>query len=197
MFCSKKCYKKVYRQRPEVKQKQSTQRKIYDKEHNELKRQWWKKWIEKNREKRKTYVKNRRINNTHYKIMENMRTSARRFAKGISHSSHTIDYIGCSQNDLILYLKRTGKEYIKGIDIDHIKPCSSFDCSEENLEKSLHECFHYTNLRLFMSEDNNSKNDKFDNNHQKIYSFYKLNGALILNALKNGTYNNSMEILIR
>jgi len=42
--------------------------------------------------------------------------------------------------------------------IDHIKPCCSFNFSDQ---KQLKECFHFTNLRPLWAKDNMEKR-KFD-----------------------------------
>ena len=42
-------------------------------------------------------------------------------------------------------------------EIDHIKPCSSFDLTDTEQQK---QCFHYTNLQPLWAEDNLRKGDK-------------------------------------
>ena len=42
--------------------------------------------------------------------------------------------------------------------IDHIKPCASFDLTQEDQQK---ECFHYTNLQPLWAIDNLKKGGKF------------------------------------
>ena len=47
----------------------------------------------------------------------------------------------------------------RGWEIDHRRPCASFDLNNED-EKYM--CFHWTNLQPLWHEDNNSKRDKYD-----------------------------------
>jgi hypothetical protein len=47
----------------------------------------------------------------------------------------------------------------RGWEIDHRRPCASFDLNNED-EKYM--CFHWTNLQPLWCEDNRSKKDKYD-----------------------------------
>ena len=46
-----------------------------------------------------------------------------------------------------------------GWHIDHIRPCASFDLSDEEQQKI---CFHYTNLQPLWAEDNLKKSKKWE-----------------------------------
>jgi len=71
-----------------------------------------------------------------------------------------MELVGCSVEFLIKYLEskftdgmsweNRGKERGKW-HIDHIRPCNTFDLTDENEQKR---CFHYTNLRPLWAEDN-------------------------------------------
>jgi hypothetical protein len=68
------------------------------------------------------------------------------------------DIIGCSKSELRAHIESQfllgmswsnyGRE---GWEIDHIKPCVSFDLTDPD---RVRECFHYTNLRPFWRIDN-------------------------------------------
>ena len=92
------------------------------------------------------------------------------------YKKHTLDYLGCSLEDLRSHLEN---QFEKESDrcgysiswenqgewhIDHIKPCASFDL---DLEEERHKCFHYTNLQPMWAPDNLSKSDKYDEDEDK------------------------------
>jgi len=120
-----------------------------------------KKWQNKNREKIRNY------NNNKYKTNENYRLSAicrSRILDALKNlkgkkCDTTINLIGCSINKLKEHLEGTKvpwKDYTRK-DIDHIKPCSSFDLKDPEQQR---ECFHYTNLQYLPSSENRSKGAK-------------------------------------
>ena len=79
---------------------------------------------------------------------------------------HTMEYIGCSVEDLRNHLENQFENETERCGhpiswenqgewhIDHIRPCASFDL---NLEDERHKCFHYTNLQPMWGPDNISK----------------------------------------
>lgn len=107
------------------------------------------------------YVKNKRQKDVNYKIKSNTSNRIRKLInKG---SSKTIDIIGCSIDELKRYLESKFTEGmswenygLKGWHIDHIKPCSSFDLTNEQEVK---QCFHYSNLQPLWCHDNWVKSD--------------------------------------
>lgn len=77
---------------------------------------------------------------------------------------HTIEYLGCTLEELRVYLERQFTDVISWENqgawhLDHRRPCSSFDF---NSEEEIHKCFHYTNLQPLWASENLSKNDKYD-----------------------------------
>ena len=89
----------------------------------------------------------------------------------LKDKKHTIEYIGCSWEDLRTHLENQfGKEAERcghpiswenhgEWHIDHIKPCASFNL---HLEDEIHKCFHYTNVQPMWAPDNISKSDTYD-----------------------------------
>jgi hypothetical protein len=74
--------------------------------------------------------------------------------------------IGCTIDELKVHLETQFKpgmiweNYGKnGWEIDHIRPCLSFNLFDEEEQK---QCFHYTNLQPLWWYENRSKNDKYE-----------------------------------
>lgn len=125
-------------------------------------------WRENNKSKilniNKEYVKNRRKTDPNFKVLLNMRSRIGNALKRNKKTGHTIDLLGCSINEIKLYLE---SKFLDGMSwnnygrtgwhIDHIIPCSSFDLTDLKEQK---QCFHYTNLQPLWAEDNLSKSDK-------------------------------------
>lgn len=81
-------------------------------------------------------------------------------------SAATLELLGCSLDVLKSHLEkqfqpgmawdtRGGKT---GWQIDHIRPCASFDLTDPAQQR---ECFHYTNLQPLWAKDNLSKGDSY------------------------------------
>lgn len=83
-----------------------------------------------------------------------------------NNKKHTMEYVGCTIDELRAYLE---KQFTDGMTwenqgkwhVDHIRPCASFNFDNE-IER--HMCFHYTNLQPLWALDNMSKNDTYDPN---------------------------------
>lgn len=80
-------------------------------------------------------------------------------------SKRTLNYLGCSIEEARIHIE---KQFTKGMNwnnhgnygwhIDHIKPCSKFDLTNEEEQK---ECFNYKNLQPLWAKDNLSKGNKY------------------------------------
>ena len=131
--------KREYESRPEViKQRRKTKNKYY---HNKLKHR----------------------HDPHTKAKRNLSRRMRSlFSK---NGDQTIDFIGCSIDDLKLHLE---KQFVDGMNwenyglhgwhVDHIRPCCSFDLTDPEQQR---ECFHYTNLQPLWAKDNLAKGGSF------------------------------------
>ena len=76
--------------------------------------------------------------------------------KSAEKCTSTMQLIGCSVNFLKKYIEDQFEDGMTWENhglwhIDHRKPCSSFNLTEEQQQK---ECFHYTNLQPLWAKDN-------------------------------------------
>jgi hypothetical protein len=143
--------------------------KEYAKQHKEEKRKYDKVYKQLNKSKRNKWEKNKKENDSSYKIICDMRTRMLQALHGESKSAHTMELIGCSIEAFKIYLQQTaiqngykdfdinnfdGKKY----HIDHIVPCSWFNMSDPNQQR---EAFNYKNCQILSAEENLKKNNKY------------------------------------
>lgn len=111
------------------------------------------------------YSKNRRREDVNFRISGNLRTRIPNAIAGKVRSGHTIDLLGCSINELKIWLQRSftlemnWENYGSYWEIDHIRPCASFDLSKPDEQKH---CFNYTNLQPLTINQNRVKNDSYE-----------------------------------
>jgi hypothetical protein len=117
------------------------------------------------RKRQRKYTINKYHSDHNLKIKMNL---SRRMRKCFSkNGSRTIDFIGCSIDDLKLHLE---KQFIEGMNwqnygdwhIDHIRPCCSFDLTDPKQQR---ECFHYSNLQPLWAKDNLAKGGRYEFPH--------------------------------
>ena len=128
-----------------------------------------KQYRNRNKERLKEYINDRRKNNINTKIVHLLSSRIRHGIKDNVKSAHTKELIGCSIEELKDHLQKTaiqngyfdfnindyvGKEY----HIDHIIPCDAF-----YLECSYHQrlCFHWSNLQILKANINLIKKNKW------------------------------------
>jgi hypothetical protein len=161
--------KKRYHEDPIHRQEQLARTKKYIKETG-----YWAKWRENNRDKiKETNVKNReykrqwaqnqRQNNIQYRLKENIRSRINLALKNKSNSSEEL--LGCPIEEYVVYLEQQfdskmnwgnyGKN--KYWEIDHTKPISTFDLSNEEEVKK---CFNYLNTKPLSVNENRKKGNK-------------------------------------
>lgn len=92
----------------------------------------------------------------------------------LNKSERTQKYIGCTKlffRDWITYQFEDGmteNNYGKIWHIDHVKPCSSYDLSNND---EVFECFNWKNCRPMFAEENLKKGSKI--NEEEIANHYK------------------------
>lgn len=160
------------------KEKYNKKSKLYREQHKEDMKEYFKKHREQNKEKisakkREHYQKNKKIINQKAleivkkdpkkRILKSLRNRIIKVLRGTSKSDSTLKLLGCSVEDFKFHLE---KQFYSDISwdnyglrwhIDHIIPCAAYDLS---IEEDQRKCFHYTNMRPLLAEENLSKNDK-------------------------------------
>jgi|LakMenE01Jun11ns_1017448.scaffolds.fasta_scaffold9556009_2 hypothetical protein len=120
--------------------------------------------IEKFREYQRNYWNERRRKDPTLRLIHNHRTRVRQALNGIYKSESSLVLLGCKTEELKKHIESLFMEGMNWLnygewEIDHIRPCSSFDLSDP---KQQEECFHYTNLQPLWKHDNRLKSDKTD-----------------------------------
>ena len=119
---------------------------------------------EKIRQWQQNWERKQRAMNPAYKIKYNIKSRLGLLLKKqkITKRERTLDYVGCSFEDLKNHLEKQFKKDMTWDNyglwhIDHIKPCASFDlvCPVQQLS-----CFHYKNLQPLWASENMSKGSK-------------------------------------
>ena len=100
---------------------------------------------EKNRERRKRYLKNKRETDINFRIISNTRNRIYKSLKGMTKQSSTKGILGI---DIELYKKWLEFQFTpevnwSHIEIDHVKPICMFDISKD---EELKEAFSWKNL---------------------------------------------------
>lgn len=141
--------------------KRKDKRHAQNKENRESIKEYNKKYYTENRkifqENYKKYLKN----NPEFKIIHNTRVRINCALKNNFKSSSTENLLGCNLSDYKKYLENQSTpemswdNYGSYWDIDHIKPCSSFNLSILEEQKI---CFHFTNTRPLSKLENQRKN---------------------------------------
>jgi hypothetical protein len=153
----------------------------YRKQNNETKR--IKEWRNNNRDKQRNisknyykqnqdrcikrgvdYTKKRRVEDIDFRLRHNISRRLNLALRNNQKSGSIINYLGCSIKDLKKYLE---SKFQKGMTwenygnwhIDHIKPLSLFDLTDQN---NLNEACHYSNLQPLWARDNLRKSNKYE-----------------------------------
>jgi hypothetical protein len=128
--------------------------KQYNQQNKEIQQTYQKQYAIDNKEyfinyKRK-YRKFQYDNNIHFKLSSILRSRLNQALKNKLKINTTIKLLGCSVNQLKQHLECKFKNEMNwsnhGVvwEIDHIRPCASFDLSDIEQQK---QCFHYSNLQ--------------------------------------------------
>lgn len=150
---------------------QKKQHHIEHREEDNLRtRQWY--VIPENKEKvriqKRQYQKERIEYDEGFRMRRVLSNTVHRVLKGNTKSAHTMELIGCTIEEFIIYLKKHFKPGMtlanRGLrkwHLHHIKYCHTFDLSDPEQQKR---CFHYTNM-IPMWADEHRKLHRNKNSH--------------------------------
>ena len=117
----------------------------------------------------------RRDKETQYRLVGNMRHRLHGALKAqkAKKNKRSMEYFACTVEHFYTYIEslftdemswdNQGKkaEDKRGWQLDHRRPCASFDF---NNEEEIYMCFHWSNYQPLWAEDNNKKSDIYDSN---------------------------------
>ncbi len=145
---------------PKHREKRLTYAKKYREDNIEKVTENLKKWKQNN----PTYKKDKWKSDINFRVKENLRGRFYKAIKGLSKSDSVTELVGCTIEDLKLYLSNLFVDDMSWDNygswhIDHKKPCALFDLSIPSEQK---ECFHYSNLQPLWAIDNLIKNKRYN-----------------------------------
>lgn len=114
---------------------------------------------------RKNYEYHRYHSDTNFRLAYILRRRLKVALKNNAKKGKTLDYLGCSIEELKNYLEKkftkdmTWENQGKVWHIDHIKPLAIFNLSNEN---ELKEACHFTNLQPLLAIDNIKKGSNYE-----------------------------------
>ena len=109
--------------------------------------------------KMRKYMRERRQNDSSFRILHNLRNRLRNALKGNSKSARTRELLGisveeCRQHIEAQFLEGMSWENYGEWHVDHIVPCESFNLK---IPQEQRECFHFTNLQPLWGPENSRK----------------------------------------
>lgn len=137
---------------------------------NEYHQKWREKNIDKHRENKRNYERNRKANDPLYKLISNFRTAIYQVLKenNVEKNKHYFDILKYTPEELIQHLEKqfTGNmtwENYGEWHVDHKKPITSFNFQEMGDDEFM-KCWSLDNLQPLWGEENVRKSNKIFNN---------------------------------
>lgn len=124
-----------------------------------------KKWlVAGGREKVRSWEREKWATDLSFRMGKILRNRIRGVLKGKSKACHTMEFLGCSISNFILYLESKFEEgmiwgnYGFFWEIDHIIPCALFDLTKPDHQRR---CFHFSNQQPLTVHQNRVKHKKY------------------------------------
>lgn len=144
-----------YQSIPEVKSRKAILKKQWNIDNKDYVAETWQKFKPRRSELRKE----RYDNDPEYRILVLLRGRLYNALNGGAKAASTLELLGCTVKEFRIHLEFL---FQKGMtwdnkgkwEIDHIKPCASFNLTDPEQQRK---CFNYTNLQPLWAEDNRRK----------------------------------------
>ena len=137
---------------------------IQKKEYRLKNKERIKEWFLKNKQHTRDYARNKYKTDINFKLRINCRNRIRMALKGNFKSASTMKLIGCTIDELRSHLESLFEPWmtwenhgVGGWDIDHIRPCVSFDLTDPKQQRI---CCNWSNLQPMEHIENIKKRDK-------------------------------------
>ena len=133
----------------------------YNRENKDQISNYNKNYYNKNKDVFQSNYKNYLKNNPQFKIAHNTRVRINKALKNNYKSIKTEELLGITFGEYKIYLEdkfdsnMSWENYGAYWDIDHIRPCITFDLTNEDDFKT---CFHYSNTQPLSKKENQTKN---------------------------------------
>lgn len=123
---------------------------------------------DRKRENRRLWCNKKSATDISFRILKNLRSRTRFALKkdGAIKSSATEELLGCTIQEFRTYFESLFTEEMSwdlfmqgGIHIDHKRPCTLYDLTDEGQQKA---CFFYKNLQPLLAKDNLKKSSKYE-----------------------------------
>ncbi len=134
-----------------------------------------KRWASKNREHLAEYMKTQRNENPQFMMRDRLQSRLNFVLQNVgSRKSDTLEkYLGCSSKQLAEWIE---SQFTKEMswdnrgkwNVDHVRPCASFDLTDEYQAKV---CFNWRNLMPLGEIENKSKQAKYEPHNEAEWSF--------------------------
>ena len=161
---------KKYFSKPETKERLRKNYNIWNEKNKEHRKQYLKEYREKNidkiRQNKRDYERNRKARDPLYKLISNFRTAIYQVLKesNVEKNGHYFDILGYTPEELINHLE---KQFTEGMTwenygefhVDHKLPISSFNIKEIGDEEFMR-CWCLDNLQPMWGEENIRKSNK-------------------------------------
>ena len=148
------------------KQAENLRKRMQDPQYRAARNSYYAGWRDQNPDKVRQYERTVRATNPNRMIRDRLQSRIKFVLNnaGNKKSSNLESYIGCTSKDLVVHIESFYSDSVNWDtrnewDIDHIRPCASFDLANDD---QVRVCFNWRNLMPLDKYDNYAKGDTYE-----------------------------------